>query len=348
MILNKIGWDSDYQDQFNQLTNDIENEVIPGRVCVEHKSFYKVLTEYGELLAEISGKLRYEAEEREGFPAVGDWVVLAPRLENNRAIIKGILPRKSKFSRKVAGKKVEEQIVATNIDTVFIVSSLNNDFNVRRLERYLTQVWDCGANPVIILNKADLCQEITEKIAEVEAIAFGVPIHVISCLTRSGIEELSEYISDGITIALMGSSGVGKSTLINMLLGEERQQTKDIRNDDKGKHTTTYRELIVLPQGGIIIDTPGMRELQLWNDGSGVSETFEDVERLAAQCKFNDCEHDTEPGCAVKKAIKEGTLSEDRLKSYRKMLRELFYLEMKQKNSRINIDRIKCNKIKME
>ncbi|MFP4017447.1 MAG: ribosome small subunit-dependent GTPase A [Halanaerobiales bacterium] len=326
MKLDRLGWNDYYRSLFSQYNTE---KYIAGRVSVEHKNSYRVLTEYGELLAEVTGKFNYRAESRVDYPAVGDWVVLELHPGQNRGSIHAVLSRKSKFIRKMAGRKTDEQILAANIDTIFIVSSLNSDFNLRRLERYLTQVWDSGASPVIVLNKADLCDDVEDKVRGVEEIAFAVPIHAVSCLDNTGLDQLNNYLGKGETIALIGSSGVGKSSIINILMGEELQLTGDIREDGKGRHTTTHRELMILPSGAIIIDTPGMRELQLWDEGDGLSGTFADIEELAVQCKFNDCKHDTEPGCAVKNAIKSGSLNPKRLQSYRKMLRELKYLEMK-------------------
>ncbi len=330
--LKKLGWNDFFQCLFAEYQND---DFIPGRVVIEHKNYYRVLTEHGELLAEVTGKFNFNAESRSDYPAVGDWVVLRPHLNQKKASIHAILNRDSKFIRKMAGKKTDEQIIAANIDTIFIVSSLNNDFNVRRLERYLTQVWDSGSNPVIILNKLDLCDNVDKKIKEVEKIAFGVPIIAISCVDRIGIEKLNNYLKEGETIALVGSSGVGKSTIINIFMGKKVLKTKNIREDDKGRHTTTHRELLILPSGAIIIDTPGMRELQLWDEGEGISGAFSDIKMLASQCKFTDCKHDTEPECAVKKAIEEGKLSKERYKSYQKMLRELRYLELKRAGKKV-------------
>ena len=301
-----------------------------GRVAQEHKRLYRLFTEKGDVLAEVSGKMRHLAGERQDFPAVGDWVVCSIRAKEGKATIHAVLPRKSKFSRKIAGLTTEEQIVATNIDTIFLVNALNLDFNLRRIERYLLLAWDSGANPVIVLSKADLCEDIEEKIAELETIAFGVPIHAVSAINNEGFEQLTPYLKEGKTIALLGSSGVGKSTITNWLYGEEVQRVNDIREgDDRGKHTTTYRELIVLPQGGILIDTPGMRELQLWNTSDGLETSFEDIESLAKQCFFNDCQHHNEPSCAVKQAIADGSLEQSRFDSYKKLQKELAYLERK-------------------
>lgn len=292
---------------------------------------YKLGTEVGEVIGEISGKYRFEILEQEQYPAVGDWVVISLRAEEKRATIHKILPRKSKFSRKVAGIETREQIVASNVDTVFLVNALNNDFNIRRIERYLIMAWESGAEPIIVLSKADLCEDLDEKIMETEMTAVGVPIHVISTVDGRGLEELKQYTKPGKTIALLGSSGVGKSTLVNYLAGEELQKTKEVREyDDRGRHTSTSREMFVLDSGAIMIDTPGMREMQLWGGSEGISEAFEDVEEIASQCRFADCKHKKEPGCAVKQAIEEGRLSEERFESYIKLQKEICIAERKQ------------------
>jgi ribosome biogenesis GTPase len=307
------------------------DDLILGRVALEHKRMYRVWTEHGELLAEVSGRFSYNARSREDFPAVGDWVCVMPRFNEGKGTILSVLPRKSKFSRKSAGNTTEEQIIAANVDTVFLINSLNEDLNLRRIERYLLLTWESGANPVIVLSKADLCSNITEKLAQVEAIAFGgVPVIPISAETLSGFENLEPFLQPGKTIALLGSSGVGKSTLTNRLLGVEKQLVQEIRlSDDKGRHTTTHRELVLLSNGSILIDTPGMRELQLWESSDGLMETFVEIEGLASECRYRDCQHKDEPGCAVVKAIVDGVVAAERLTSYHKLQKELAFIERK-------------------
>jgi ribosome biogenesis GTPase len=336
MDMETLGWNSFFQQHLDQLSDE---EAIPGRIIRESKNLYQVYSEEGELMAEISGKMRYEAQDASALPTVGDWVALKTRLGEDRAIIINLLPRQSKFSRKAvlsggvpgSGGKTEEQVLAANIDTVFLVSGLDNDFNLRRIERYLTIAWDSGAAPVIVLNKADLCEEIEERMAEVEEVAFGVPLHPISALDKTGLVSLEEYLIPGKTSVFLGSSGVGKSTIINSLIGDELLKTGPLReSDQRGKHITTHRELIFLPSGGAVIDTPGLREIQIWLDNEGMENTFRDVMEFAEQCRFRDCSHSNEPGCAVLGAIETGDLDEDRFQSYLKLQREMRHLSMRQ------------------
>jgi len=301
-----------------------------GRVSQEHRQSYIVLTEQAEHFAQVSGKLRHAAMGRGDYPAVGDWVLITVPSED-QAIIQQVLQRRSKFSRKVAGITTEEQVIAANVDTVFIVCGLNRDFNVRRIERYLTLAWDSGARPAVILSKSDLCLDIDAMVSSVEAVAPGVPIHAVSCLTGSGLHELSAYLGDGQTVAFLGSSGAGKSTLINRLLGQDLMRVGEIRaDDDRGRHTTTHRQLLVTASNGLMIDTPGMRELQLWGSDDGLQNTFEDIYEVATRCRFTDCTHTREPGCAVQEALRCGELARDRYESYLKLGRELSFLARKE------------------
>ena len=295
-----------------------------GRVSSQSKDLYKVLSEEVELIAEVSGKFRYETKIQSDYPAVGDFVMIDRKsdIEGN-GIIHAVLKRKSAFIRKMAGTSNQEQIVAANIDTIFLCMSLNNDFNLRRLERYLAIAWESGAVPVIILTKSDLCDDIEDKLYSIDKIAVGVDILVTSSMNGDGDQAVKAYMKAGKTIAFIGSSGVGKSTLINRLIGEEHFATRGLRNDDKGRHTTTRRELLLLPDGGIVIDTPGMRELGL--ESADLSQTFIDIEELASLCKFGNCTHTNEPKCAVQGAIADGSISEERLISYQKLKKEMNY-----------------------
>ncbi|HEY9613551.1 ribosome small subunit-dependent GTPase A [Allocoleopsis sp.] len=328
MNLKGLGWNSFFAKNFD---SHWQEGYTVGRVVLEHKNTYILYTENGELSADVTGKMQYRASGRQDFPAVGDWVVISIRLTEKRATIHAILPRKSTFSRKTVGAKTEEQIIATNIDTVFLVSGLDRDFNPRRIERYLLLVWESGANPVIILNKADLCDDIEGCREEVETIALGVPIIVLSAVNNQGLDALTPYLSKGQTVALLGSSGVGKSTITNQLVGKTVQAVQEVRQgDDKGRHTTTHRELILLPSSGLLIDTPGMREIQIWAGDESLQETFADIKNIALQCRFHDCKHEQEPGCAVRHALENGTLDYQRFLNHQKLQKELNYLTRKQ------------------
>jgi len=298
-----------------------ENLTI-GRIISQDKGMYRAVTENGEKKAQVSGKFRYNAVSSSDYPAVGDFVMLDEN-EDGNAIIHHVLTRKSVFIRKAAGTSNESQIVASNIDTVFICMSLNNDFNLRRLERYIGVTWDSGATPVVVLTKSDLCGNLEQMLAELETVALSVDIIVTSSFKEDGYLSVKKYIDNGKTVAFIGSSGVGKTTLINKLAGENLFETQEIRNDDRGRHTTTKRELIVLPEGGIVIDTPGMRELGI--ESTDLSKAFSDINELSGQCRFSDCTHTKEPGCAVREAIESGLLPEERLSSYLKLKKEAGY-----------------------
>lgn len=343
MKLELLGWNTFFA---NQAAAYLAKGYLAARVTAEHKHIYRVYAESGEFSARVSGRLRHRALGRQDFPAVGDWVAIDLTPGDSDATIHAVLPRRSKFSRKVAGAVTEEQIVAANVDTVFLVSAMDNDFNLRRIERYLTLAWESGANPVIVLNKSDLCGNISDRLAKVYSVAPGVPVHAISCVRSQGLDELASYLNPGYTVALLGSSGVGKSTLVNNLLGENALRVSEVRKGDgRGRHTTTHRELILLPRGGLIIDSPGMRELQLWEAEDGLTGAFDDIERLAGQCRFSNCGHHHEPGCAVIRAQEEGTLDPDRLENYKKLQKELAYLERREDPVLMRAEKEKWKKI---
>ena len=325
-MLDSLGWTPALEDQFVPYAAD---GLEPARVAVEHRGAYLLYNRRGEETAELAGRLRHAASERGELPTVGDWVAAT---STDPALIHAVLPRRTKFSRMAAtdnGQTIE-QVVAANVDTVFLTAGLDGDLNVRRLERYLSLGWESGAEPVVVLTKADLCEDVDAALLDVESVAIGVPVHAVSNLTGEGVEELGAYFAPGRTVAALGSSGVGKSSLVNALAGEELMATGDLRADGRGRHTTTNRQLLRLPNGGLFLDTPGMRELRLWESEEGLAQTFDDVGAAAARCRFADCSHDQEPGCGVRAALDDGSLAHDRYESWRKLQNELRWLAVKQ------------------
>ncbi len=326
MKLPDLGWDSWFEEKFAQWC---EEGLVPGRVVSEAGPGFEVECEHGTMLSETSGKLRHTAESRGELPAVGDWVALQPLVAGKRGVIHGVLPRRTAFSRKEAGKRAEEQVLVANVDTVFVVAALEGyrSFSLPKLERYLVVGRSSGAEAVIVLNKIDLCPEYQVHVDEVRGIAPDLAILAVSATERIGLEAFEPRLGAGRTGVFLGPSGVGKSALINALSGEDRQDTGEIRAaDGKGRHTTTRRQLVVLPGGGLVIDTPGLRELAMWSAEEGLGSVFEDVERLFAECRFRDCRHENEPGCAVKRALENGSLDPARWQSYRKLLKETAFI----------------------
>jgi ribosome biogenesis GTPase / thiamine phosphate phosphatase len=325
--LKQLGWNT----YFDALWQGREHlEWLPARVISQQRGLWRIAGDFAECWAEVSGTLRAGAETGGDWPAVGDWVAAEMLSGGGRPLIHKVLPRRSKFVRKVAGRRMEEQVIAANVDTAFVVMALDGDFNVRRLERYLAQSFESGAKSIVVLNKADDCGDVAACVAEVESIAAGAPIFSVSARTGDGVDALDRFLAPGRTIVLLGSSGVGKSTLVNHFLRRDAQVVQAVRaSDSRGRHTTTSRELFALPGGALLIDTPGLRELQLWDAAEGVEHAFSDIEELAALCKYGNCGHTTEPGCAVQAAIAEGRLDQNRLENQRKLEREQEFLRRK-------------------
>ena len=307
------------------------------RVTEQHRDLYTVVTEKGEMHASVSGKFLYHADDNTLFPVVGDWVMVSSAEDTEHVVIHHVLQRKSVFERKAAGTQQTTQVVAANIDYIFICMSLNTDFNLRRLERYLSIAWQSTATPVIVLTKSDLCTDLADKLTEIAAVSVGADVIATSVLNADAQNQFSPYLSKEKTVVFLGSSGVGKSSLVNQLLGKDVLLTQEVGSDDSGRHTTTHRQLFVLPEGGVVIDTPGMRELQL--DTGNLSKAFEDIAQLTLQCKFRNCTHTGEHGCAVGQAIADGSLSKGRLENYRKLEKEIQYEGL---NSR-QLERTKIN-----
>jgi ribosome biogenesis GTPase len=322
MPLSAFGWGDAQEAQLDLLRQSRpETTWVPARVVAEHRGAYDLITEAGTCTAEPTGRLRHTARDKLDLPAVGDWVALQ---EHGR--IDAVLPRKTSFVRKAAGPRSEPQVIAANIDSIFIVTSANADFNARRIERYIFAAREGGAAPVLIVNKIDLVPDVDGLVSTLGAVANELPVVRVSALTRAGAEELSRHLGPQTTVALVGSSGVGKSTLVNWLLGNGTQLTAEtIERDDRGRHTTTHRELLPLPGGGALIDTPGMKEFGLWSDETDASTSFTDIEALSEQCRFADCKHEAEPGCAVAEAVSNGQLEPERLASFAKLAREIAY-----------------------
>jgi ribosome biogenesis GTPase / thiamine phosphate phosphatase len=323
-----LGWDDGWSAAFEEHR---AAGLVPGRVAVQHRGAWDVLSEEGETRARLPGRARRDADSPADLPVVGDWVALEPASGSEAAAIRAVLPRRTKFSRLAAhdpGSDVtREQVIAANVDVAFIVASVVDDLSPRRFERYLTLAWESGARPVILLTKADLATDPGPATAGVAKVAGDVPVHAVSARSGLGLDAVRSYLAPGVTTVLLGPSGVGKSRLVNTLAGEEVMTTGSVRDDGSGRHTTTHRQLVILPGGGIVVDNPGMRELHLWLAADGLEEAFEDVVELEAQCKFGDCRHEGEPGCAVQEALADGRLDPERWRSYRELQQEVAGLE---------------------
>lgn len=328
MTLKELGWDLHFEAVWQSQQRP---DCVPGRVVSQQRGLWRIAGDFPECWATTSGRMRFDEQANVCWPAVGDWVITQLREgDSSTAVIHGVLRRRSQFTRKVAGRGVEEQVIAANVDTAVLVCALDSDFNLRRLERYLAQCWASSVVPAVVLNKADKCHEVIARTRETQRIAKTAPVFALSALTGEGIGALRTLLSAGQTVVLLGSSGAGKSTLLNRLLGREVQKVQTVRErDGRGQHTTASRELFLQPCGAVVIDTPGLRELQLWDAEEGMARAFADVDELALQCRFQDCGHGGEPGCAVRAALDAGTLDPERLANRRKLEREQEFLQRK-------------------
>jgi ribosome biogenesis GTPase / thiamine phosphate phosphatase len=327
VFLKELGWNSYFEAVWWEHQG---NGWVQARVVSQQRGLWRIAGDFGECWSALSGKMRAAGDAGGDWPAVGDWVAAEVLTAEQPAIIHAVLPRRSQFVRKAPGKRLEQQVIAANVDVACIVAALDGDFNVRRLERYLAQCRESGAWPVLVLNKADECRDVPARAAEARRIAMDTPVFVLSARTAQGVEALDSFLVPGQTIVLLGSSGVGKSTLVNRLSGRDLQAVQPIREkDSRGRHTTTARELFLLPSGALVIDSPGLRELQLWDAADGVTQAFADIDELAVKCRFRDCRHESEPGCAVQEALLAGSLEEARLENRRKLEREQEFLRRK-------------------
>jgi ribosome biogenesis GTPase / thiamine phosphate phosphatase len=332
-----MGWNSIFQ---NQSARHLIENLIPARVIFGGRDIYRLASEHGEHWAEIAGSLRHKSLGPEEFPVCGDWVLADNSADQGRTVVRVLLQRRTSFTRQQAGAAPGQQVVAANIDTVCLVSGLDTDFNLRRIERYLAIAWESGARPVIVLNKADICSELPLRVSEVMSLAPGVPVLAVSAVEDRGMEDLLRCAGRGQTLALLGSSGVGKSSIVNRLLGRSVQEVRETDPDTgRGVHTTAARQLFMLPSGGLIMDTPGMREIQAWSSETGLDTAFEDIQFLAQECRFRDCSHQTEPGCNVCAAVERGELDGARLSNYFKLQKEARYIELKNSHSASWIER---------
>lgn len=321
MSLEDWGWDERWAAAFAAAPG---RGLLPARVIQEQRGLFGVVTADGERAARVLGAMRHKTADPADLPAVGDWIAVEPVPGERTMLVRRVLPRRTKLSRKAAGETMEEQVIAANLDAVFVITALNQDFNARRLERFLAVSRESGADPVILLNKLDACADPAPYLLEAAAVASGAAVVALSAATGAGTEALSRWIAPGRTVGFVGSSGVGKSTLLNRLLGAETMRTFATRaSDERGRHTTTHRQMFVLPGGGVLLDTPGMREMQFWEADRGLAQAFDEIDALASACKFGNCGHDSEPGCAVKAGVESGAVTPQRLESWRKLKSEL-------------------------